>query len=103
VRGEHASLDRLEDLIELALKIGLGVSTVLLVAGLVLGWLHVSLLGLEADTALRYGTVLLMITPVVRVVVVTVGLAVERDWLFTVVSLFVLAVLASGIAVAARR
>jgi uncharacterized membrane protein len=103
VRGEHANLDRLEDLIEIALKVGLGVSTALLLAGLVLGWFHGTLFGLDADAALRYGILLLMVTPVVRVIVVTVGLAVERDWLFTVVSLFVLAVLASGISVAVRR
>ena len=103
MRGEHADLDRLEDFIEAALKIGLGVSTVLLVAGLVLGWLDATLLGLGSDTALRIGILLLMFTPVARVIVVTVGLAVERDWLFTVVSLFVLAVLASGISVAVRR
>jgi hypothetical protein len=34
---------------------------------------------------------------------VTVGLALERDWTFTLVSLFVLMVLASGIWVAVRR
>ena len=44
-----------------------------------------------------------MLTPVARVAVVTVGLALERDWTFTLVSLFVLAVLASGIWVAVRR
>jgi hypothetical protein len=43
-----------------------------------------------------------MLTPVARVAVVTVGLALERDWTFTLVSFFVLAVLASGIWVAAR-
>ncbi len=39
----------------------------------------------------------------VRVAVVTVGLALERDWLFTLVSLFVLCVLALGIWVAVHR
>jgi len=88
-----ADLGRLEDLIELALKIGLALSTCLLVVGLVLG----------LDGALRAGIVLLMLTPVARVAVVTGGLAVERDWLFTLVSLFVLAVLAAGIWLAVRR
>ncbi len=88
-----ADLGRLEDLIEVALKIGLALSTLLLVAGLVLG----------LDGALRAGIVLLMLTPVARVAVVTGGLAVERDWLFTLVSLFVLAVLAAGIWLAVRR
>jgi uncharacterized membrane protein len=93
VTAAQADLDRLEDLIELGLKIGLAVSTALLLVGLVLG----------LDGALRAGIVLLMLTPVGRVVVVTVGLAIEGDWLFTVVSLFVLGVLASGIWVAVAR
>jgi uncharacterized membrane protein len=93
VTAAHADLDRLEDLIELGLKIGLALSTALLLVGLVLG----------LDTALRAGIVLLMLTPVARVAVVTVGLALGRDWLFTLVSLFVLGVLASGIWVAVCR
>jgi uncharacterized membrane protein len=93
VTAAQADLDRLEDLIELGLKIGLAVSTALLLVGLVLG----------LDGALRAGIVLLMLTPVGRVVVVTVGLAIEGDWLFTLVSLFVLGVLASGIWVAVAR
>ena len=56
-----------------------------------------------ARTLLRWGIVLLMLTPVARVAVVTVGLALERDWTFTLVSLFVLAVLAAGIWVAVHR
>jgi uncharacterized membrane protein len=93
VKGGHAGLDRLEELIELALKVGLGVSTVLLVLGL----------GLHSMGALRWGILLLMLTPVVRVAVLTLGLAGERDWTFALVSLFVLAVLASGIWVAIHR
>jgi uncharacterized membrane protein len=87
------SLSRLEDVIEIALTAGLVLSTVLLVTGLVLG----------TTTPLRWGIVLLMLTPVARVAVVTVGLAFERDWTFTLVSFFVLAVLASGIWVAVHR
>ena len=88
-----SGLARLEGMIELALKAGLALSTVLLVAGLVLG----------SPGALRAGILLLMLTPVARVLVVTVGLALERDWTFALVSLFVLAVLASGIWVAVRH
>ncbi len=83
-------VEHLEDVIEKALKVGLALSTGLLLVGLVLG----------APGLLRGGILLLMITPVARVVVVTVGLALERDWTFTLVSLFVLAILASGIWVA---
>jgi uncharacterized membrane protein len=83
-------IEHLEDAIEKALKVGLALSTGLLLVGLVLG----------APGLLRGGILLLMMTPVARVAVVTVGLALERDWTFTLVSLFVLAILASGIWVA---
>jgi uncharacterized membrane protein len=85
-------IEQLEDTIEVALKAGLALSTLLLLAGLLLG----------AEGPLRWGILLLMFTPVARVAVVTVGLAVERDSLFTLVSLFVLCVLAFGIWVAVR-
>ncbi len=91
--GEGGRLERLEDTIELALTVGLGVSTVLLLVGLIAG----------SDTALRWGVLLLMLTPVARVAVVTVGLALERDWTFTLVSFFVLAILLAGIWVGVRR
>jgi uncharacterized membrane protein len=80
-------VEQLEDVIEKALKGGLALSSALLLVGLILG----------ASGPLRAGIVLLMLTPVVRVAVVTVGLALERDWTFAFVSLFVLAVLASAI------
>jgi uncharacterized membrane protein len=86
-------LDDLEDLIEKALKAGLAFSTLLLVIGIVMG----------SDGVLRWGILLLMLTPVARVAVVTLGLAFERDWTFALVSAFVLAVLLSGIAVGTRR
>ena len=86
-------IEQLEDVIEKALTAGLALSTGLLLAGLILG----------APGPLRWGILLLMLTPVARVAVVTVGLALERDWLFTLVSLFVLAVLASGMWVAVPR
>jgi uncharacterized membrane protein len=80
-------VEYLEDVIEKALKVGLALSTGLLVVGLILN---------EA-ALLRWGIVLLMLTPVARVAVVTVGLALERDWTFTIVSFAVLAILAGGI------
>lgn len=89
----RGSLAALEGVIEVGLKGGLAVSTTLLVAGLVLG----------EPGPLRWGILLLMLTPVARVAVVTVGLAVERDWTFALVSFFVLMVLFSGIWVAGHR
>jgi uncharacterized membrane protein len=86
-------VEHLEDVIEKALKVGLGLSTLLLLVGLMT----------NAAGPLRWGILLLMLTPVARVAVVTVGLALERDWTFTIVSFVVLAILASGIWVAVHR
>jgi uncharacterized membrane protein len=80
----------LERAIEAALTAGLIASAVFLLAGLVTG----------RPGALRTGLMLLMLTPVVRVVILTVGLLVRRDWLFALVSLFVMGVLLSGMVVA---
>jgi uncharacterized membrane protein len=82
----------LEDRIELALKAGLALSTTLLVVGLASG----------APGLLRSGLLLLMLTPVCRVFVVTTVMALHRDWVFALISLFVLAVLLSGLVVAVR-
>jgi uncharacterized membrane protein len=86
-------VESLEDVIEKALMLGLALSTGLLLVGLILG----------LPGPLRWGIVLLMLTPVARVAVVTVGLALERDWTFTLVSLSVLAILAAGIWMAVHR
>lgn len=83
---------RLERAIEAALSGGVLVSGLLLLAGLA-----------TARTGLlRSGVVLLMLTPVARVLVMTVGLFHERDYLFGALSLWILAVLASGIWVSVR-
>jgi uncharacterized membrane protein len=82
--------DVLEERIEAALKMGLALSTTLLLYGLVVG----------GGGPLRAGLLLLMATPVVRVIVVTAFLLLRRDWLFGLISLFVLGVLLSGVVVA---
>lgn len=78
---------RLEKAIEVALTGGVLVSGLLLLTGL----------GTGSQSLLRGGVVLLMLTPVARVLVLTVGLFHERDFLFGALSLWILAVLASGI------
>jgi uncharacterized membrane protein len=85
-----SALDRT---IEVVLMGGLAVSAALLVAGLALG---------RADL-LRWGILVLMTTPVARVVVVTIGMLRERDWLFAAVSVWILAVLGSSVYVALGR
>ena len=81
-----------ERVIEAALAVGLLVSSSLFVVGLALG----------TSGPLKWGILLLMLTPVARVVILTVGLLHERDFLFGLVSLFVLGVLLSGIVVSGR-
>ena len=85
-----SALDRT---IEVVLMGGLAVSAALLVAGLALG---------RADF-LRWGILVLMTTPVARVVVVTIGMLRERDWLFAAVSLWILSVLGSSVYLASGR
>jgi uncharacterized membrane protein len=82
----------LERIVEVALTVGVAVSGVLLVAGLLFG----------STTPMWWGVLLLIATPVLRVLVVTVGLALDRDWLFVGVSLFVLGVLLSSAYVSGR-
>jgi len=83
---------RLERVIEVALTGGVFVSGLLLVTGLV-----------TASTApLWWGVLLLILTPFVRVVVVTVGLVLDDDWPFVAISLFVMGVLLSSLWVAVR-
>lgn len=76
----------LERAVEVILTVGLGLSGLLLLGGLVFG--HTSLL--------RYGILILMITPVGRVVVVTIGLFAQRDWIFAAISLWILLVIVSS-------
>jgi uncharacterized membrane protein len=83
---------RLERVIEAGLTAGVLASGLLLVTGLVLG----------ATGLLWWGVLLLILTPFVRVLVVTVGLLLDHDWIFSAVSLFVLAVLLSSLYVAGR-
>ena len=82
----------LERIVEVALTAGVLVSGLLLVAGLVLG----------SSRPMWWGVLLLIATPVLRVLVVTVGLVLDHDWLFAAVSLFVLGVLLSSMYVSGR-
>jgi len=84
--------NRIERVVEAVLSVGLLLSAALLVAGL----------GLGQEPLLRLGVMLLIATPVVRVVVVTLGLLLERDWLFSVVSFWILSVLVWSLWLALR-
>ena len=82
----------LDRVIEGVLSVGLLCSSVLLVAGLVASRPHL----------LSAGIVLLMLTPLARVVVVTIDLLRQRDWAFAATSLWILGVLLFSIYVAWR-
>jgi uncharacterized membrane protein len=90
VNGRPPALDRA---IEVVLMAGLLASAGLLVGGLVFDRL----------VLLKWGILLLMMTPVARVVVVTVALLHQKDWLFAAVSLWILSVLGSSLYLATGR
>jgi uncharacterized membrane protein len=90
VSAGPASLERT---VEVVLTAGLLASAGLLLAGLTL----------HRDVLLKWGILLLMTTPVARVVVVTVELLRAKDWLFAAVSLWILAVLGSSLYLASGR
>jgi uncharacterized membrane protein len=80
----------LEQTVEWVLTAGVVTSGALLLLGLAFG----------REPLLRAGVLLLMLTPVVRVLVLTLGLFREGDRRFGFVSLAVLAILGAGIVLA---
>ena len=84
---------RLDRAVEIVLTLGLAAGAFLLLTGLVAG----------RQEPLRWGTVALMLTPVARVVVVTIGMFARRDVVFGFISLWILVVLATSIGVALRN
>jgi uncharacterized membrane protein len=77
---------RLFPWLEAVLAAGVLVSAAVLLGGLALG----------RPGLLHLGLVLLILTPVTRVLAVTAGFALARDWAFAALALAVLAVLATG-------
>lgn len=59
--------------------------------------------GPSGAQALRAGIVILISTPIVRVLLLSIGFAWERDWLFAFVSSGVLFMLLAGAFLGARR
>ena len=87
-----AGPSRLDGVVEFVLTLGLAASGLLLLAGLLAG----------QGRVLWAGMLVLLLTPAARVVVVTAGLVHRRDWVFALVSIWILAVLASSFYVAVR-
>ena len=93
-RGSSA----LELTIGRVLRLGVGASSVLLAAGLLLALIH------EADgvapIVLTTAIVVLIATPAARVTISVVEYVRERDWLFVALTLIVLLTLAGSVVVA---
>jgi len=93
-RGSSA----LELTIGRVLRLGVGASSVLLAAGLLLALIH------EADgvapIVLTTAIVVLLATPAARVAISVVEYVRERDWLFVALTLIVLLTLAGSVVVA---
>jgi uncharacterized membrane protein len=94
---EHTTT-RLERTIGVVLRAGVAVSTVCFAAGLVLTFAGVA----AANLLLQLGIVVLLATPVARVLVSVVEYAQQRDWTFTALTIIVLVELTAG-ALAALR
>jgi uncharacterized membrane protein len=86
---------RLERTIGIVLRVGVTVSSVSLVVGLVLAFFDVS----GAHILLQVGVLTLLGTPVARVLVSIVEYVSERDWMFVTLTAIVLVeLLASAVA-----
>jgi uncharacterized membrane protein len=92
--------DRLERWLGKILTAGVVASTCLLAAGLLLQLLDVEP-GVSAALT-RAGLIVLMATPVARVVVSVVEYALERDWLFATLTTTVLIILLGSLAVSLK-
>ncbi len=94
------SSGRLERMLGRVLKVGALTSTALLALGLVL-----ELAGVDPSlsaTLTRAGLIVLMATPVVRVVVSVGEYAAEKDWVFLTLTATVLVILLGSLVVAVR-
>ncbi len=82
-------LDRLEHVVGLVLRIGSLVSTAILAVGLTAALLFPAFAA--AQTIIRAGLLVLLLTPVSRVVASVVEYSTDRDWLFATLTFIVLA------------
>lgn len=98
MKPDDRGLGALEVTIGRVLRLGVGASSVLLAAGLLL-----TLIGRGdrvAGTVLTTAIVMLLATPAARVVISVAEYARERDWLFVALTLIVLLTLAGSVVVA---
>jgi uncharacterized membrane protein len=86
-------ITRLERTIGAVLRVGVTASSICLGAGLAL---TLTGAGLLANRLMRFGIVVLLGTPVARVMVSVAEYALQRDWTFTILTLIVLIELTIG-------
>ena len=89
---------RLERTIGIVLRIGVTASSLCLAAGLVLSVTKGT--SVLASVLLNTGVIVLLITPVARVIVSIGEYAIERDWLFLTLTLIVLLELLASVVAA---
>ena len=98
MKPDDRGLSALELTIGRVLRLGVGASSVLLAAGLLLALIH------QADgvapIVLTTAIVVLLATPATRVAISVVEYVRERDWLFVALTLIVLLTLAGSVVVA---
>ena len=98
MKPDNRGLSALELTIGRVLRLGVGASSVLLAAGLLLTLVH------EGDDVapivLTIAIIILLATPAARVAISVVEYIRERDWLFVALTSIVLLTLAGSIAVA---
>jgi uncharacterized membrane protein len=94
-------LERLEVLLGRVLLAGVLVSSACLAVGLIM-WMAGGY-PIAANRVLAAGLIVLMATPILRVVVSLVEYLRMRDWLFAATTIVVLAVLMGAVAVALRQ
>jgi|SRR5512132_3575710 uncharacterized membrane protein len=95
---ETNELQRLEDLLGRVLVTGVVASATILALGLA-----IDLFGGNGHAVLRLGLILLMATPVLRVIVSLVEYTRLRDWFFSATTAAVLLVLLTSIGLAILR
>jgi len=108
---------RLDRLLSALLLVGLSLAIVLMVVGAGLAAAHAdggighagsvsdiprALAGLEPGGFVDLGLLVLLATPVARVLVLLIGFASRRAWLFSAISLAVLAIVALSVVIGLR-
>jgi uncharacterized membrane protein len=98
VRSSEDALQRLELTLGRLLQFGVIAAAVALAAGLAV-WMTIGPSGI-ATTALTIGLIVLMATPIIRVVVSLVAYIRMRDWFFVITTVMVFVLLAATVTLA---